>query len=33
MAARMQAGDPVILFAEATTGDGTHLLKFHTPHF
>lgn len=33
MAERMQAGDPVILFAEATTGDGTHLLKFHTPHF
>lgn len=33
IAQRMQAGDPVILFAEATTGDGTHLLKFHTSHF
>jgi 1-acyl-sn-glycerol-3-phosphate acyltransferase len=33
IAARMAAGDPVILFAEATTGDGTRLLKFHSSHF
>jgi 1-acyl-sn-glycerol-3-phosphate acyltransferase len=33
IAARMVAGDPVILFAEATTGDGTRLLKFHSSHF
>ncbi len=29
----MVAGDPVVLFAEATTGDGNRLLKFHSPHF
>ncbi|MDF2116924.1 lysophospholipid acyltransferase family protein [Roseiarcaceae bacterium H3SJ34-1] len=33
IATRMAAGDPVILFAEATTGDGTRLLKFHSSHF
>jgi 1-acyl-sn-glycerol-3-phosphate acyltransferase len=33
IAARMAVGDPVILFAEATTGDGTRLLKFHSSHF
>ena len=30
---RLAAGDIVVLFAEATTGDGTRLLKFHSPHF
>lgn len=31
--ARLAAGEVVVLFAEATTGDGTRLLKFHSPHF
>jgi 1-acyl-sn-glycerol-3-phosphate acyltransferase len=33
IARHMVAGDPVVLFAEATTGDGNRLLKFHSPHF
>ena len=33
MAARMAAGSPVVLFAEATTGDGTRLLRFRSSHF
>ena len=27
------AGNAVVLFPEATTGDGNRLLKFHPPHF
>ena len=30
---RLVAGENVVLFAEATTGDGTRLLPFHSPHF
>jgi lyso-ornithine lipid O-acyltransferase len=33
MAERMQAGDLVALFPEATTGDGTRLKRFHAVHF
>ncbi len=33
MARRMTAGVPVVLFAEATTSDGTRLLPFHSSHF
>jgi 1-acyl-sn-glycerol-3-phosphate acyltransferase len=33
IARQMVAGNPVVLFAEATTGDGNRLLKFHSPHF
>jgi 1-acyl-sn-glycerol-3-phosphate acyltransferase len=33
MAERMAAGEPVVLFAEATTGDGNRLRRFHAPHF
>ena len=33
MAAAMTAGRPVVLFAEATTGDGNRLLPFHSSHF
>jgi 1-acyl-sn-glycerol-3-phosphate acyltransferase len=33
MARRMAAGVPVILFAEATTHDGTRLLRFRSSHF
>lgn len=33
MAAAMSAGEPVVLFAEATTGDGVRLLKFRSSHF
>jgi len=33
MAAAMRAGEPVVLFAEATTGDGVRLLKFRSSHF
>ena len=29
----MAGGDPVVLFAEATTGDGNRLLPFRTSHF
>ena len=32
MADRMRAGDLVALFAEATTGDGTRLKRFHAVH-
>ena len=32
MAERMVEGAPVVLFAEATTSDGTHLMKFHAVH-
>jgi 1-acyl-sn-glycerol-3-phosphate acyltransferase len=33
MARRMRAGAAVVLFAEATTGDGNRLLPFRTSHF
>jgi 1-acyl-sn-glycerol-3-phosphate acyltransferase len=33
MSRRMKAGDPVALFAEATTSDGTRLLRFRSSHF
>ena len=33
MARRMAAGTPVALFAEATTSDGTRLLRFRSSHF
>jgi lyso-ornithine lipid O-acyltransferase len=33
MAAAMLAGEPVVLFAEATTGDGNRLLRFRSSHF
>jgi lyso-ornithine lipid O-acyltransferase len=33
MAAAMRAGEPVVLFAEATTSDGMRLLRFKTSHF
>lgn len=33
MAARMEQSDIVALFPEATTGDGTRMRKFHSPHF
>ena len=29
----MANGDPVVLFAEATTGDGNRLLRFRSSHF
>ncbi len=29
----MRAGSAVVLFAEATTGDGNRLLRFHSSHF
>ncbi len=29
----MAEGDPVVLFAEATTGDGNRLLRFRSSHF
>ncbi len=29
----MRAGSPVVLFAEATTGDGNRLLRFRSSHF
>jgi lyso-ornithine lipid O-acyltransferase len=29
----MEGGDPVVLFAEATTGDGNRLLRFRSSHF
>jgi 1-acyl-sn-glycerol-3-phosphate acyltransferase len=32
MADRMALGEPVVLFAEATTGDGNRLKRFHAPH-
>jgi len=33
MAEAIRAGCPVVLFAEATTGDGNRLLKFRSSHF
>lgn len=33
MALRMFAGRPMLLFPEATTGDGSALRKFHSSHF
>ena len=33
MAEAMRAGAPVVLFAEATTGDGNRLLRFRSSHF
>jgi len=33
IAAAMGAGDPVVLFAEATTGDGNRILRFRSSHF
>jgi 1-acyl-sn-glycerol-3-phosphate acyltransferase len=33
MARTMAAGEPVVLFAEATTGDGNRLLPFRSSHF
>lgn len=33
MAAAMARGEAVVLFAEATTGDGNRLLKFRSSHF
>ncbi len=33
MARAMRAGEPVVLFAEATTGDGNRLLRFRSSHF
>jgi 1-acyl-sn-glycerol-3-phosphate acyltransferase len=33
MAEAMRAGSPVVLFAEATTGDGNRLLRFRSSHF
>jgi lyso-ornithine lipid O-acyltransferase len=33
MAQRMLAGRPMLLFPEATTGDGSALRKFHSSHF
>ena len=33
IAATMAKGEPVVLFAEATTGDGNRLLKFRSSHF
>ncbi len=32
IAASMEASEVVVLFPEATTGDGTRLRKFHSPH-
>jgi 1-acyl-sn-glycerol-3-phosphate acyltransferase len=33
MVEAMRAGSPVVLFAEATTGDGNRLLRFRSSHF
>ena len=33
IAETMRAGSPVVLFAEATTGDGNRLLRFRSSHF
>lgn len=33
MAEAMRAGEPVVLYAEATTGDGNRLLRFRSSHF
>lgn len=33
IAERMRRGGSVVLFPEATTGDGSRLLKFHAAHF
>jgi len=33
MARAMVAGEPVVLFAEATTGDGNRILRFRSSHF
>lgn len=33
IALRLHAGEPVVLFAEATTSDGTRVKRFHSSHF
>jgi 1-acyl-sn-glycerol-3-phosphate acyltransferase len=33
LAARLAAGEDVVVFAEATTGDGSRLRRFNAPHF
>jgi|SRR5450631_3976528 len=33
IANRLAVAENVVLFAEATTGDGNRILKFHSPHF
>ena len=33
MAQRLHAGESVVLFAEATTSDGTRVKRFHSSHF
>lgn len=33
MTQAMAAGEPVVLFAEATTGDGNRILRFRSSHF
>ena len=33
MAQSMLTGNPVVLFAESTTSDGTRVKRFHSPHF
>ena len=33
MAASLGSGNALVLFPEATTGDGNRLLRFHAPHF
>ena len=33
MARAMASGEPVVLFAEATTGDGNRILRFRSSHF
>ena len=33
IAETLRAGSPVVLFAEATTGDGNRMLRFRSSHF